>query len=242
LPNGNSNDRTVPTFLSGGSALEMNQMKNHSDNPWLRVPAADYEEHMNLPEVNQLATLSTIFAEIYARFKPASLAVPGCATGNGFEHIDPAVTRSVIGIDINGEYLDIARKRFPRLATVLTLIQAPIESCFLAESSIELVHAGLIFEYIDPGTGLERIAAWLAPDGVFSVVLQLPCASGGAVTDTRVSSVKILEPVIALVPPYKLESLAAIRGLHTIESDTVALPGGKRFYVGIFRKAPHART
>jgi ABC-type sugar transport system substrate-binding protein len=29
----------------------------------------------------------------------------GCAAGNGFEHVDPRVTRTVVGIDINPDYL-----------------------------------------------------------------------------------------------------------------------------------------
>lgn len=220
----------------------MNQPRNHTNNPWLLVPASDYEEHMNLPEVNQLAPLSAIFADMYARFKPGSLAVLGCATGNGFEHIDPAATRRVIGIDINAEYLDLARERFPRLAPVLTLIQAPIETCSLPESSLDLVHAGLIFEYIQPGPALRQIAVWLSPGGILSAVLQLPCPSGGTVSATSVASVKILEPVIRLVPPESLESLAAPQGLLKIESRIIALPGGKSFYVGIFRKRAAGNT
>lgn len=229
---------TVPagTPLRERSAFTMNQARNHTDNPWLLVPAVDYEEHMNLPEVNQLAPLSALFAGIYRRFKPVSLAVLGCATGNGFEHIDPTVTRRVIGIDINGEYLGVASDRFPALEPVLELIQAPIESCVLKESSLDLVHAALIFEYLEPEPALAHIAEWLSPEGIFSAVLQLPCASGGTVSDTKVASVKILEPVIKLVSPGELESLAAQQGLQKIESKTVALPGRKSFYAGIFRK------
>lgn len=206
------------------------------ENPWLRVPAEEYEAHMNLPAVGQLACLNTIFAEVYARYAPASLVVPGCATGNGFEHIDPALTQQVVGIDINGAYLDILRARFPGLAPALRLIQGPVESCSLAESSFDLVHAGLIFEYVEPGPAVEKFSEWLAGGGVLSVVLQLPAPSGRSVSDSDIESVKLLEPVIELVPPQRLESLAAAHGLEKLESGTVTLPKGKAFYTGLFRK------
>jgi hypothetical protein len=74
------------------------------------------------------------------------------------------------------------------------------------------------------------------------VVLQLPCPAGGNVSNTKIASVKILEPVIVLVSPEELDTLAAKQGLGKIESTTVALPGGKSFYAGIFRKITTMRT
>jgi SAM-dependent methyltransferase len=210
-------------------------LRNNDHNPWLRIPAADYEDHMNLPRVDQLAPLSAIFSEIYCRFKPASLVVLGCATGNGFEHIDPDRTRRIIGVDINPEYLDILRRRFSILAPSLELIREPIETCAFEDASIDLVHAGLIFEYLNPEPLIEKIAGWLAPKGVFSAVLQLPSASSGSVTDTHIASVKILENVIELVPPKQLERIALDNGLISIESKTIALPGGKSFFTGIYQ-------
>jgi hypothetical protein len=74
---------------------------NNSDNPWLSIPAADYEAHMASPEVGQLQFLNAVFKETLARQRPKSLLVPGCATGNGFEHIDFTVTRRIVAVDIN---------------------------------------------------------------------------------------------------------------------------------------------
>jgi len=64
-------------------------------NPWLGIPAADYEAHMALPEVGQARALAALFASALEEYAPESLAVPGCATGNGFEHIDASKTRRV---------------------------------------------------------------------------------------------------------------------------------------------------
>ena len=78
-------------------------------NPWLGIPAADYEGHMGDPRVAQLRLLGDVFEESLREFRPAAVVVPGCATGNGFERIDPAATRRIVGIDINPEFLALAR-------------------------------------------------------------------------------------------------------------------------------------
>src|SRR4029079_8019651 len=73
-------------------------------------PLADYEAHMALPQVGQAQLLADLFAaELRAR-SPASVAVLGCAGGNGFEHA-PAALR-VVGVDVNGDYVAAARARF----------------------------------------------------------------------------------------------------------------------------------
>ena len=74
-------------------------------NPWLSIPIDDYEGHMGSPAVAQLQPLSELFAGVLASSRPKSLAVFGCAAGNGFEHIDPSITERVVGVDINPAYL-----------------------------------------------------------------------------------------------------------------------------------------
>ncbi|HVS25014.1 MAG TPA: class I SAM-dependent methyltransferase, partial [Gammaproteobacteria bacterium] len=88
-----------------------------ADNPWLTIPLADYEAHMALPEVGQAQLLAAVFAaELRAR-APASVAVLGCAGGNGFEHAPRSLR--VVGVDLNPDYVAAARARFggrlPRL-------------------------------------------------------------------------------------------------------------------------------
>ncbi len=81
-------------------------------NPWLRIPASDYEAHMALPEVAQAQSLSSLMALALTEYTPMSLAVIGCTTGNGFEYINTALTRRVVGIDINSDYLKILETQF----------------------------------------------------------------------------------------------------------------------------------
>ncbi|MBI4721159.1 MAG: class I SAM-dependent methyltransferase [Chitinivibrionia bacterium] len=212
------------------------QENDHGGNPWLRVPPADYEGHMNSPGVNQLEPLGVIFSDVYARFKPSSLAIIGCATGNGFEHVDAGVTKRLVGIDINPVYLDIARERYRRLEPILELICMPVESCDFPRGAFDLVHAGLVFEYLDPADALAKTAEWLSPGGVLSIVLQLPSAECGPVSKSAFESVKILESVLHLVPPEELERLAGGAGLWLVEKRKIPLHGGKSFFAAIFRK------
>ena len=55
------------------------------NNPWLDVPLADYEGHMALPGIAQAQLLSDEFERVLANFSPVSVAVIGCACGNGLD-------------------------------------------------------------------------------------------------------------------------------------------------------------
>jgi len=70
-------------------------------NPWHTIQAEDYEGHMASPDVGQLQVLNKLFKTVLEEQRPVSVAILGCSTGNGFEHIDTAITRRVVGIDIN---------------------------------------------------------------------------------------------------------------------------------------------
>lgn len=81
-------------------------------NPWLTVPLADYEGHMNSANVQQLDALSELFARALAYCRPSSVAVLGIAGGNGLERIDLDTTKRILGFDINASYLDEVRQRY----------------------------------------------------------------------------------------------------------------------------------
>ena len=81
-------------------------------NPWLAVPLAEYEQHMDSPEVQQLDALSDLFAQAIEHCRPQSVAVLGIAGGNGIDRINPAMTRRVIGLDLNPQYLETVRQRY----------------------------------------------------------------------------------------------------------------------------------
>ena len=61
----------------------------------------------------------------------------------------------------------------------------------LEPAAFDLVHAGLVLEYVDWSLLLPRVAATLKPGGILSVVLQLPSASnpGGDANGVHESAV-----------------------------------------------------
>jgi SAM-dependent methyltransferase len=93
------------------------------NNPWLDVPLADYEGHMALPGIEQAQLLSDIFADVLAKFSPRSVAVIGCAGGNGFDRIPPAISR-VVGVDLNPRFVAETEARFRDRIENLELMDA----------------------------------------------------------------------------------------------------------------------
>jgi SAM-dependent methyltransferase len=200
-------------------------------NPWTVVPAADYEAHMGPAGVDQLAPLSQIFQEVYAAAQPDRLLLLGCATGNGLEHVNPAVTKRIVGVDVNLQYLGVARQRFFHLGPRLELFCSEAERFRAAAGSFDLVHAALVFEYLHPEPLVRRIAEWLADGGTCSVVLQRP---GGAGPAAPSKAMRLIERAMRLVPPAELTALFEQARLPLRRSSTVPLRGEKSFWVGIF--------
>ena len=82
---------------------------NPSSNAWLNLPLADYEAHMALPEVGQAKMLADLFEYELRSHRSESVALLGCSGGNGFDRIDPACTRRVVGVDLNPDYIAATR-------------------------------------------------------------------------------------------------------------------------------------
>ena len=72
-------------------------------NPWLTITAADYEGHMASPNVDQLSLLANTFKEALEQHNCDTVALLGCATGNGLEHVKRECTHRVTAVDINPE-------------------------------------------------------------------------------------------------------------------------------------------
>jgi SAM-dependent methyltransferase len=203
-------------------------------NPWTVVPAADYERHMGPEGVDQLAPLSAIFQEVYAAAQPDRLLLLGCTAGNGLEHVNPAVTKRIVGVDVNLQYLGVARQRFIGLGARLELYCGEVERFRAAQESFDLVHAALLFEYLHPEVLVRRIAEWLAPEGTCSVVVQLP---GGEGPPAPTKTMQLIAKAMKLVPPEELTRLFEHYGLPRKRAKTVPLRFGKSFWVGVFGRS-----
>jgi predicted TPR repeat methyltransferase len=200
-------------------------------NPWSVVQAADYERHMGSEGMDQLGPLAALFQEVVLSAQPDRLLLVGCATGNGLEHVDPAVTRRAVGVDVNLQHLGIARQRFFHLGPRLELYNTDILGFFSAPGSFDLVHAALVLEYLQPEAMLRKVAGWLAPQGIASVVLQLP---GGEGPEPPSRALQLIARAARLVPPEELTRLMAQAGLALRRHKEVPLRHGRRFWHGVY--------
>jgi len=205
-------------------------------NPWLAIPLADYEGHMTSAEVMQLEALASLFAEALAVRRPASLAILGLAGGNGLERIDPALTRRIVGLDINPAYLNAVRQRFPVLPG-LELHAVDLAQDLLQFPPVDLVHAALVFEHAGTGRCLDNALALLAEGGAFSVVLQLPGASELTVGSSGIASIRSLQAHFSLIDPRAFRAELEKRSLEPVYEAQRAVPGGKALWMGIFVRA-----
>ncbi len=200
-------------------------------NPWLQIPANDYENHMSAENVGQLQALNKIFKDILNEYSPESLCVFGCTTGNGFEHIDTKTTKSVVGIDINEEYLRILKERFGEVIPEMVLICSDLNDLDLPPDSFDLIHAALFFEYVDVEKTLNKISNWLKKGGTLSAVIQLPSEKTSPVSKTQYQSLKLLNPILNLVNPGYFLSIANKVGFKEVKKYEYDLNTGKRFYI-----------
>jgi len=203
-------------------------------NPWLNIPAADYEGHMGSPNVDQLSFLASTFKETLEHHDCGTVALLGCATGNGLEHVKREFTRRVTAVDINPEYLEILRQRYGNSVPGLEVVQDDLESCELEKQAYSLIFAGLVFEYLEPQALLQRIAKWLQMDGILVTVLQP--AERASVTETPYTSIKSLNSIMSLIDPNKFKVIAANVSLMAIEDKFITLETGKSFYIGTYQK------
>ena len=116
--------------------------------PWNDIALNDYENHMRLENVYQLQTMNEMMKEQFSAYPAKSVMILGVAGGNGLEHIDPQNFRSVYGVDINPDYLNVCQKRYSSLGDCVKPICADLSDDALQLPCAELLIANLLIEYI----------------------------------------------------------------------------------------------
>jgi len=207
-------------------------------NPWLGIPAADYVGHMSSPEVAQYQVLNRLLREALETAAPRSLLVLGCTLGNGLEHVDPAVTSRVVGVDINPAYLEALAGRFPRPEFALALHCDDLARYPFEHDAFDLVHAALVLEYVEWRLLMPRVVETMRDGGMLSVVLQRPSPVSPAVTRTDFTTLRALEPVFRFVDADVFVADAAALGLQPELRRIVPLASGKALEVLRFRRRP----
>ena len=201
--------------------------------PWLDIPLADYEGHMSLPSVSQAEMLAKQFAELLAEFSPSSVAVIGCAGGNGLEHVRSESTARVVGVDINPRYIEELSSRYAKRVPNLELYVADVQQP-LPFKPVDFIYAALIFEYVALIPTLRNLKAVCRPNGVLAVLLQLPSRSVAPVSPSPFTSLLFLAPAMHLVSPSDFRASAVELGFVPLSSHQISLPSGKEFVVQVF--------
>jgi SAM-dependent methyltransferase len=193
---------------------------------------------MACADVAQASLLAEVFSTVLRRFRPASVAIIGCAGGNGFDRIDPHTTTRVVGLDINPEYLEATAQRYSDNFTELVLRNADVAGVELNLAPVDLSYAALILEYVDVAAALRNLLAICREAGHLVVVLQLPSAALPAITPTAVPTIMRLAPVMKLVDPLALVEVARGIGFALRESTSVTSGAGKQFAIHIYQRLP----
>jgi SAM-dependent methyltransferase len=205
------------------------------NNPWLDIPLEDYEEHMSLPDIGQAQMLAVQLERLLKRSSPRSIALIGCAGGNGLDRIEPGQLERVVALDINPAYIQAVRVRHASRLGHLELYCADVQSESFQFEPVELIFAALLFEYVDVAATLASLKRHCRPAGMLATVVQLPHRDHGAISPSPYKSLDLLAPVMRLIAPADLSRLATAAGFHAVDSESIELPSGKQFSLQTFQ-------
>lgn len=203
--------------------------------PWLDIPLEEYEGHMSMATVGQAQLIAQHLEELVRESTPASVAVIGCAGGNGFERLVGSGVSRVVGVDINAQYVERLRERYAALLPGLELFVADIQSGERIFRPVDLLYVALVFEYVDARAAMSTLQRHCQPCGVLATLTQLPHESLGHVSASPYVSLKRLEPAMRLVASDVLVQEATRVGFALQESRTIAAAVGKQFALHTFR-------
>ena len=210
-------------------------------NPWLSIPLQDYEGHMALPHVGQAKMIANELEELLQTYMPTSVAIIGCAGGNGFEEASTAGVARVVGLDINPAYVAEAKVRYSRLIPSLELYCADIEEGTKHVLPVELVYGALVFEYVEVANAMKNLRALCLPGGLLAAILQLPKEGIESVSPSRFVSLKELGAIMRLVPADEFRQVAEEMGFERLSEKLITLESGKQFSVQVFKLMSQAR-
>lgn len=200
--------------------------KQKNSNPWTEIPLEDYESHMSHSLVGQLDFLNSLTKKYLNIIKPETCMFLGIAGGNGLEHIDNNITKKVIGIDINQNYLDATHKRYNDKIYSLKLINSDISKTEEVFCSADFIWAALVLEYIGMEKSLEFSKNNLQHGGHFIVSIQ---SNNGvqSVSQTGIESIKKSGDIFQMINPDLLIDKATELGLRLIENEEFIFQNGK---------------
>jgi hypothetical protein len=195
-------------------------------NPWLRIPLEDYERHMSHHLVGQSVLLNSLTKKYLDEIKPEIAVFLGIAGGNGLEYININITKSVIGIDINPDYLNTAFKRYNHTIASLQLMNLDIVKNSESICKADFIWAALVLEFTGIDKALEFSTNNIRKDGHLVVSIQSN-NNRQSISPTGIESIKKAGEIFSVVSPEMLLSKAAETGYRLIGKEENDLPNGK---------------
>ncbi len=202
-------------------------------NPWLDISHTDYENHMTA--VDQAQVLNKLTLHSLQEYQPERFALLGCSTGNGLEHINTKITKTVFAIDINPDYLNIVHKKFKGRIGNLKTINMDIAKDALNIEKIDLFFIGLVLEYVEPQVTLEKIIATLSHRGVLVIVIQKNKGTA-FVTKTQYKSLEKLSKISNEVDERAIDDFIRSKQLELLNREELELTANKSFILIEYRK------
>lgn len=205
-------------------------------NVWLEIELEEYESHMSLSSIAQAQYLSNHFEKMINLYNPKSLALLGCAGGNGLEALKSKQIEKVLCVDINPSFLTEARKRYSKISNNIEYICCDISSNVLNFSLVEFVYAGLLFEYVDYNQALKNISKFIKEEGILVIVLQVPSTQIGEVSPSPYKNLEKLSKIFSFVSSSNIIELSSKYGFEVISQNRSELKSTKKFDEIILRK------
>jgi hypothetical protein len=210
----------------GAFAIAKSGIKNNFMNPWNSIPLEDYETHMSDGTVGQLPLLNSLTKKYLNIVKPSSVIFLGIAGGNGLEHIDNAITKTVFGIDINQNYLETTLRRYNDKISSLKLICFDLTKQSGVFCKSDMIWAALVLEYTGIENSLEFSIKNLTPGGHLIVTIQSNYDLY-SVSHTGIESVKKAAELFHFVNTDELLDQAESKGFILTNEEENILPNGK---------------
>jgi hypothetical protein len=197
-----------------------------NNNPWIHIPLVDYERHMSHHMVGQSALLNALTKKYLEEIKPATAVFLGVSGGNGLEHIDGQITKSVYGIDINSDYLYTASVRHKQSIPSLQLLNLDISKNTKTICQADFIWAALVLEY----SGIDKALAFSTNNirkGGHLIVSIQSNNNVSSISPTGIESVKKAGEIFSIVDPDEFLSRATETGFRLIWKEENFLPNGK---------------
>lgn len=187
------------------------------------------------PEVRQAELLADALEQAVRELEPETIAIVGCAGGNGLDRLIPLSLKRVIALDINADYVQQTEQRFRSSLPQLATIVANAEELSGLFEPVELVYAALILEYVDVSRATQSLSSCCADGGYVLFVTQIE-SHHATVSNTPYASLSTLASAFSFVDFESLKELCLQNHLNLVQSKRLHSVGGKGFQATLFKK------